>query len=187
MVRIYTRTGDDGDTSLYGGQRVRKDDVRVAACGTIDELNAVLGVVRAAAAGMPNLATDVDSFLSELQHRLFNLGAELATPQPQLGAADQIEDADVAALEAAIDRWEKELTPLKEFILPGGCAAAAQAHLARCVCRRAERLIVRLAAAESIRSELCRYVNRLSDALFVLARTLNHASGVSDTTWQRRP
>jgi len=116
---------------------------------------------------------------------LFQLGAELATPQPGQHGAHVVQDADVTRLEAAIDRWDAEMAPLREFILPGGCPAAAQLHLARCACRRAERQIVRLAAHAPIRGEVLCYVNRLSDALFVLARAANHSAGVPDTPWRK--
>ena len=185
MSRIYTRTGDDGETSLQGGGRVGKDHVRVAACGTIDELNAVLGMARTSLAMIDPTPIEVDQFVVTLQHHLFNLGAELATPQPGEHRTNWIQEADVGQLEQAIDRWQAELEPLREFILPGGCPAAAQLHLARCVCRRAERLIVRLAADEPIRGEVLRFANRLSDALFVLARHVNRLAGVADVTWQQ--
>jgi cob(I)alamin adenosyltransferase len=185
MSKIYTRTGDDGETSLFGGGRVRKDHVRVAAYGTIDELGAVLGVARGLLALVDPTPVEVDEFVVMLQHQLFNLGAELATPQPDKHGTNRIDDADVARLEQAMDRWQAELEPLREFILPGGCPAAAQLHLARCVCRRAERLMVSLAADEPLRGEVLRYVNRLSDTLFVLARHVNRLAGVPDITWRQ--
>jgi len=185
MAKIYTRTGDDGETGLFGGTRVRKDDPRVEAYGTVDELNAALGVVRAEWAQTPSSPRAIDEFLARVQHELFSIGAELATPQADQHGTDLVQDADVAQLEAVIDGWEAELRPLREFILPGGTPVAAQLHLARCVCRRAERLIVRLAAEQPLRGEVVRYVNRLSDALFVLARTVNRLSGVPDVAWRR--
>jgi cob(I)alamin adenosyltransferase len=195
MSRIYTRTGDSGETGLFGGGRVRKDDLRVEAYGTIDELNAVLGVAREALAsngltgealtgeGQPR---ELDAFVVRVQHQLFNLGAELATPQPSAHGTNLVSDADVAWLEHAIDGWEQELAPLRTFILPGGSPSAAHLHWARTVCRRAERLVVQLAASEPIRGEVIRYVNRLSDALFVAARTANRLARVSDVNWDQQ-
>jgi cob(I)alamin adenosyltransferase len=187
MSKIYTRTGDDGDTSLFGGGRVRKDHVRVAAYGTIDELSAVLGVARASLALVDPTPPDLEEFVATLQHQLLNLGAELATVEPQRQGTSLICDADVSRLEQSMDRWAAGLEPLREFILPGGTPAAAQLHVARCVCRRAERLVVSLAAEEPIRGEVLRYVNRLSDTLFVLARHVNHLAGVPDVTWRQQP
>ena len=185
MARIYTRTGDTGETGLFGGSRVRKDDARVAAYGTVDELNAVLGVARVALAQHDELPVEIDHFLACVQHQLFNLGAELATPPSAEQSANLVGDADVAWLEQSIDRLEMGLQPLKSFILPGGSPGAAYLHWARTVARRAERLVVTLAASEPIRGEAVRYLNRLSDALFVAARAANHMSGVPDTKWQR--
>jgi len=185
MAKIYTRRGDEGETSLSGGGRVRKDHVRVEAYGTIDELSAVLGVARGWLATVDSTSADLDKFIESLQHRLFNLGAELATVDPQQKGTERIGDADVARLEQAMDGWEAGLEPLREFILPGGTRAAAELHFARCVCRRAERLIVRLSADEPIRGEVLRYVNRLSDTLFVMARHVNRLAGVPDVTWRK--
>jgi cob(I)alamin adenosyltransferase len=189
MSRIYTRTGDSGETGLFGGGRVRKNDLRVEAYGTIDELNAVLGVIRATVASAPKLV-EFDRFLVRVQHQLFNLGAELATPRPTEQGTNLVTDADVSWLESSIDGWEEHLAPLRTFILPGGSTAAAHLHWARTVCRRAERLVVQLAdgelaACEPIRGEVIRYVNRLSDALFVAARATNKFLGVSDVPWQQ--
>lgn len=185
MVKIYTRVGDDGETALFGGGRVRKDDLRVEALGTVDELNAALGVVRATleCGGPPS--GELQELLAGLQHRLFDLGAELATPRPSEHSIESVSDAHVAALEAAIDRFDAPLEPLRAFILPGGCPAAAHLHLARCICRRAERRLVQLAAAEPIRGELIRYLNRLSDLLFVLSRAVNRFDGRPDVTWEK--
>lgn len=185
--KIYTRTGDSGETMLLGGRRVRKDDPRVEAFGSVDELNAALGIVRSELARLPQDPAGTNELLSEVQHRLFDLGAELAKPQPDAPRTGCVADADVAALEAAIDRLEAELEPLQAFILPGGCPTAAQLHLARCVCRRAERRVVTLAGQESVRGEVIRFLNRLSDLLFVLARSVNRTAGVPDVLWQQRP
>lgn len=185
MVKIYTRIGDGGETALFGGGRVRKDDLRVEALGTVDELNAALGVVRAALeqGGLP--PAELQDLLAEVQHRLFDLGAEVATPRSQEHAIASVSDAHVTALEASIDRFDAPLAPLRAFILPGGSVAAAHLHLARCICRRAERRLVQLAAAEPIRGGLIRYLNRLSDLLFVLAREVNHLEGQPDIVWQK--
>jgi cob(I)alamin adenosyltransferase len=185
MPRIYTRTGDTGDTALFGSGRVRKDDLRVEAFGTIDELNAALGLARAELARGGAAPVDLDRLLASLQNRLFDLGAELASrtvPDPA-SRAHLVSDEHVADLEAAIDRHEALLEPLRAFVLPGGAPAAAALHVARCVCRRAERRIVHLAAEQPVRGEVLRYVNRLSDLLFVLARAVNRANRVPDVTW----
>ncbi len=183
MTRIYTRTGDEGETGLFGGQRVPKDDPRVSAYGAIDELNAMLGVARAA---RPD--PGIDAVLERLQHHLFDIGAELATPPTASpGAAAHVPrvlPSWVESLERDIDRFENGLPPLREFILPGGTPAAAHLHLARTVARRAEREIVSLGARERLNPELLKYVNRLSDLLFVLARAANHAAGHPDTIWR---
>jgi cob(I)alamin adenosyltransferase len=186
MSKIYTRTGDAGETSLFGGGRVAKSSVRIEAIGAVDEVNAAVGVVHAELARGGIAPIGLDSLLARIQHGLFDLGAEIATPQPAKHGTNLIRDEAVIELEAAIDRYESELEPLRAFILPGGCAAAAQLHVARCVCRRAERRLVRLAAAEPIRGEVLRYLNRLSDLLFVLARAVNQVNRVADVTWQPR-
>lgn len=180
-MKIYTKTGDDGDTGLFGGPRVRKDAPRIEAYGTVDELNAVLGLARAE--GLP---ADVDGLLARIQNELFDLGAELATPEPERLGDLRLGPADIAGLEAAIDRHEADLAPLKTFILPGGTRAAASLHLARTVCRRAERRVVSLAADEPVSRHLVVYLNRLSDLLFVLARTANRAAGGADIPWSKR-
>ena len=185
MAKIYTRTGDTGETSLLGGRRVRKDDLRVEAIGCVDEANATLGVVRVELARSGIAPTGFDGLLAQIQHRLFDVGAELATPPSAGGGTGTLSASDVAALEEAIDGQEAHLAPLRAFILPGGCPAAAHLHLARCVCRRAERRLVELATSQPIRGELLRYVNRLGDLLFVLARAVNQSNRVPDVTWER--
>jgi cob(I)alamin adenosyltransferase len=188
-LRIYTRTGDRGDTGLFGGERVRKDDGRVEAYGTVDELNAVLGVARAQAED-----PELRETLAGLQDRLFSLGADIATPMEaatQRGrvSIERIQPERVEALEQLIDRFEAELPPLTRFILPGGAGLSAALHLARVVCRRAERRCVTLAHLEeasdppSLNPEVVRYLNRLSDLLFVLARVANQRQGVEDIVW----
>jgi cob(I)alamin adenosyltransferase len=184
MAKIYTRVGDAGETVLLGGRRVRKDDVRVEAMGSVDELNAVVGVVRMELARGRVESPGFDDLLAQIQHHLFDLGAELATPEPAVQETNLLRDAHVAALEREIDRYDAALQPLKQFILPGGGPVATQLHLARCVSRRAERQLVALAAVAPVRGELLRFVNRLSDLLFVLARMANQASGRPDVTWE---
>ena len=178
-MKIYTKTGDTGDTSLFDGTRVRKDDARVDAYGEVDELNAWLGVVLTEQPDQP-LATA----LVQIQRDLFALGAQLADPVDKIAARVTkavISEVDVARLEGLIDRLEEELPPLRRFILAGGTPAAAALHVARAVCRRAERRMVAL--APPVDRVLLRYVNRLSDLLFVLARVVNHRAGVPETEW----
>jgi cob(I)alamin adenosyltransferase len=180
-MRIDTRTGDDGTTGFLGNLRVPKDDRRVEAYGTIDELNSVLGVARAQ--GMDRQLGDL---VARLQDELFALGSALADPLPQGPFHNVITDAHVAALEQTIDALEAELSPLSQFILPGGGLPAGQIHLARTVCRRAERLVVKLSHVqdEHVPEALIVYLNRLSDLLFVLARVLNHRAGIADVVWK---
>ncbi|GAB4352421.1 MAG: cob(I)yrinic acid a,c-diamide adenosyltransferase [Immundisolibacter sp.] len=175
LTRIYTRTGDRGSTGLGDGSRVAKDAARVEAYGTVDELNSVLGLLRT-----HTLPAPVDAWLGEIQHRLFDLGGELCIPGHRI-----ITDAQVTALETWLDTLNAQLEPLADFILPGGSPAAATCHLARTVCRRAERRVVTLQAQEPVNGAALRYLNRLSDLLFVLARSLNRAAGVADVIWQR--
>ncbi len=180
-MKIYTRRGDGGETDLFGAARVSKDDARVEAYGAVDELLAALGLAAAESA-----QADVCALVGEIQRALFGLGSYLATPDAQRRAKTGIappEDAAVAALEAAIDRCEGELEPLKRFILPGGTRAAASLHHARTVCRRAERRCVSLHRQEALAASALRYLNRLSDLLFVLARVENKRAGVPDVEW----
>jgi cob(I)alamin adenosyltransferase len=174
LSKIYTKTGDDGTTGLGDGTRVAKDSARVAAYGTVDELNSTIGTVLA-----QDISADVREVLTQVQHDLFDLGGELCIP----GMA-MIHEADVERLERTLDGFNENLPPLKDFILPGGGMAAACAHVARTVCRRAEREVVSLAHGESVRAEAIRYHNRLSDRLFVLARVLARASGHGEVLWQ---
>jgi cob(I)alamin adenosyltransferase len=178
LSKIYTRTGDDGSTGLGDGTRVAKDSVRVTAYGTVDETNSVIGVVLAC-----DLPEDVRETLTRVQHQLFDLGGELCIP----GHA-AIDDADIEHLENTLDRFNANLPALKDFILPGGGMAAAQCHLARTICRRAEREVVTLASLESVRPQAVRFLNRLSDLLFVLARVLARHCGHGEVLWdnQRR-
>lgn len=185
MAKIYTRTGDEGETSLLGGRRVRKDDLRIEAIGSVDEVNAALGVVRVELARGGAAPENLDQEIGGIQHRLFDLGAELAATSTSESRIGALGDAHVAELETLIDHYEAGLEPLRAFILPGGTPAASQLHLARCVCRRCERRLVQLAALELVRGEVLQYVNRLSDLLFVLARTVNRVNQVSDVIWEQ--
>jgi cob(I)alamin adenosyltransferase len=180
-VKIYTKTGDDGLTGLLGSGRLPKDDLRIEAYGTIDELNAVLGIARAS-----GLDPRAAALVAELQDELFVVGSALADPSPEGRFHHAITDEHVTRLEATIDRLETELEPLVQFILPGGAPPAAALHLARTVCRRAERLIVSLAhrRAEPVPRPLLVYLNRLSDLLFVLARVVNRRAGTDDIHWK---
>ena len=182
-MRLYTKTGDDGTTGLFGGVRVNKDSERVETYGTVDELNAVLGLVRAS--GAP---AEIDELLEAIQNDLFAVGAEIACApgkEVRLGC-DPVGDARIAALEQAIDSADSALPPLKTFVLPGGSPSAAALHHARTVCRRAERLLVRTSRSGSVRNELVIYLNRLSDLLFALARRANQLAGLPDVPWQPR-
>ncbi|WP_404422634.1 cob(I)yrinic acid a,c-diamide adenosyltransferase [Thalassospira australica] len=182
LTRIYTKSGDKGKTALGNGTRVAKNDIRVAAYGTVDETNAVIGVARLHASG------DVDDMLARIQNDLFDLGADLCTPgdgsddNPERPAL-RITPTQTERLEAEIDAINAGLDPLKSFVLPGGSALSAQLHVARTVSRRAERLIVELAGIEAINPEAVRYINRLSDHMFVLARHANNG-GKDDILWQ---
>jgi cob(I)alamin adenosyltransferase len=176
LSRIYTRTGDDGTTGLGDGARVRKDDARVEAYGTVDEANSAIGIVLA----VPGLPADVTRCLVEIQHDLFDLGGELSIPGHAM-----LTEKHVRQLERWLDHYNAALPPLKEFILPGGCRGAAAAHIARTVCRRAERELVGLRDGPFPPALGTRYLNRLSDLLFVLARELNRAAHCPDMLWQR--
>jgi cob(I)alamin adenosyltransferase len=185
LNRIYTRTGDDGTTALGSGERRKKHDLRVAAYGTVDELNACLGIARLHTADEPS----VDAMLARIQNDLFDLGADLCTPQSAKGkgpggARLAVTDAQVTRLEQEIDALNAELGPLRSFVLPGGTPAAAYLHLARTVCRRGERLMVELAdkPGEEVSAAALKYVNRLSDFLFVASRFLNR-KGTDDILW----
>jgi cob(I)alamin adenosyltransferase len=179
-MKIYTRTGDDGRTGVLGPGRVLKSDPRVEAYGAVDELNAALGVVRAHDAG-----AWLDAEIETLQSLMLHAGAELATTEPAaLEKLQRVEDADVERVEQWIDRFEGDLAPLKHFLLPGGTPLAAELHVARTVCRRAERRVVALAAADGADARLIRFLNRVADLLFVLARWCNHRAGVSDSEWR---
>lgn len=183
ITKVYTRTGDDGTTALGGGQRVPKDALRIEAYGTVDETNSAVGVVRAAGAH-----PRVDTMLGRIQNELFHLGSDLCVLEEDKARmpVPVIEPRHVDAIERDIDALQADLTPLVNFVLPGGAPAAAHLHVARTICRRAERLLVALAREESVGAHAVRYLNRLSDLLFVMARWESHARGVPDVTWDSR-
>jgi len=185
--RVYTRRGDQGDTGLAGGQRVPKDSARIEAYGTVDELNAFLGAARATATellpGHTRLAGLVDTLL-RVQHELFNLGSTLATlPEDVHPKQARVTEEDIARLESEMDKMNEELPGLRSFVLAGGSRLDAELHICRTVCRRAERLVVALSRQEAVPPEAVRYLNRLSDALFVWARWAAHVTGAAETLW----
>ena len=179
-MKIYTKTGDGGQTGLFGGGRVSKASTRVDAYGELDELNSTIGLART-----DELSADVDALLSVIQNQLFQLGAELATLPSSLDklSVPLVQSGDVEALEAQIDAHEAKLEPLTSFVLPAGCRVAAQLHVARCVCRRAERSVVSVSEQQEVRPVALEYLNRLSDLLFVLARHANAVNNVADVPW----
>ena len=177
-MKIYTRTGDQGQTSLFGGTRVAKNDPRIDSYGTVDELSSHIGVARAS-----SLPAETDAELERVQSDLFEIGAHLASPG--ISRFSGVEPRRIEELERAIDKMEQELTPLTTFILPGGSLGASQLHVARTVCRRAERCVVGLGDASEATQSTIAYLNRLSDYLFVAARFANREHGVDDVPWQR--
>jgi cob(I)alamin adenosyltransferase len=177
LTKIYTRTGDDGTTGLGNGERVAKDCPRVEAFGTVDELNCCIGLILAA----PGLPSAIRASLTGIQHRLFDLGGELAVP-----GRDVILAADSTNLEQVLDELNTDLPALKDFVLPGGTPGAAACHLARAVCRRAERSVIALQRDDAVNPESVRYLNRLSDLLFVMSRVLCRVDGGSEVLWQPR-
>jgi cob(I)alamin adenosyltransferase len=183
VTRIYTRTGDAGETGLIGGRRVAKDDLRVEAYGALDELNSLIGAVRAALRSEADSQADLDTTFDQIQRDLFTLGAEIAAPGKDAGGP-RIGAADVEALERLIDRFDAALPELRAFILPGGAPAGALLHIARTVARRAERRVVSLSRSEPLNPEVLRYLNRLADLLFVLARTVNARAGAGEAEWR---
>lgn len=183
LNRIYTKTGDQGQTRLVGGQRTGKDALRLECYGTVDELNSFMGpaTVSARDAGLAGMVET----LERIQHELFNLGSILATLSEDVGPKQpRVTEAEVRELEIEIDRMNTELTALRSFVLPGGSRLNAELHVCRTVCRRAERLVVRLAREAEVDAVNIRYLNRLSDALFVMSRWANHKLGVAETLWQ---
>ena len=183
LTRIYTRTGDAGDTGLGGGQRVPKDSPRIEAYGTVDELNSTVGLAICACTD-----PEVKDLLTNVQHRLFDLGGDLCVLEEDKKKfkVSQIEQSQVDQLEKFIDSLQKSLKPLENFILPGGSIGAAQLHVARCVCRRAERDILRLKRSEAVGPFVVKYVNRLSDLLFVMARYENLKKKAPDVLWNQK-
>ena len=189
LTKIYTRTGDGGTARLVGGQEVAKDGLRIEAYGTVDELNAVVGMVRVAVAGGDALAEvdrqSFDAWLGDVQQRLFDLGSDLATRlEDRFEGQPVISPAQIEGLEAQIDTWNAELAPLQSFVLPGGGAIGAPLHLARTVCRRAERRTVTLSGAEPVGDQVIPYLNRLSDALFVASRWIAKRAGEAEALWE---
>ncbi|MCB9247247.1 MAG: cob(I)yrinic acid a,c-diamide adenosyltransferase [Ignavibacteriales bacterium] len=181
-MKIYTKTGDEGNTSLFGGERVLKNNIRIEAYGTIDELNALLGITLTY-----ELNSESKKVLSKIQNNLFQIGAELASPENvKSSAIKKITTEEINVLEAYIDKLDENLPPLKNFILPGGSKGSAHFHFARTICRRAERIIVELKQKENINNNIIVYVNRLSDLLFVLARYENHVTSTPEIEWNTR-
>ncbi len=182
-MKIYTKTGDDGTTGLFGGGRVRKCDKRIAVYGTVDELNAALGLARSA----PGADPAISAILLRVQGELFAIGSHLATPEdsPSTRSLPMLEDDLVHHLEMEIDNGESELEPLRNFILPGGCEMAARLHVARTICRRAERLLVDFTMDRPVAPMILTYLNRISDWLFVIARLANRRAGVADIVWEK--
>lgn len=176
LSKIYTRTGDDGTTGLGDGSRINKDSLRIDAMGDVDELNSVIGILLT-----ENLSTALAAYLTEIQHDLFNLGGEICIPDYVI-----LQQASIDSLEQAIDNLNANLEPLKEFILPGGTKAAAYCHLARTVCRRAERKLIQLHRIEKVTQISLQYLNRLSDLLFVMCRIINKEAGISDVLWKNK-
>jgi cob(I)alamin adenosyltransferase len=181
-MKIYTKTGDSGETGLFAGSRVRKDDVRIEAYGTVDELNAALGLARC-----ESLPPEVERTLARVQSELFAVGAELATPDPEKHGTNLVGEAHIAALERAMDAFDAELPPLRRFVLPGGTRGAALLHVARSLCRRAERRVVSLAHSPGIAvsPRIIQYLNRLGDYLFVAARWANYVARTAEIEWEK--
>ena len=180
-MKIYTKKGDKGETSLIGGSRVSKTHTRIEAYGTVDELNSVIGVIRDTAR-----FREPDEFLVSIQNLLFTIGSELASAPDSKMNIPMLQERDIEALEKEMDRMNEQLPDLKNFILPGGDLTASHCHVARCVCRRAERRVVALAAEAEIDEKIIRYLNRLSDFLFVLARYYTHQHKGVETAWKTR-
>lgn len=184
LNRIYTRTGDAGQTGLVGGQRVPKDELRIQCFGTVDELNAFVGLARATAAGYDSLHT-LDAILLRIQHELFNLGSILATLPADVHAQQpRVTEAEIRQLESEIDEANAELAPLRSFVLPGGSRLNAELHVCRTICRRAERLLVALARRDEVPEAAIGYLNRLSDALFVWSRWVSHTLQNPEVLWE---
>ncbi len=177
-MKIYTKKGDSGQTSLFGGTRLQKDDIRIEAYGTVDETNAALGLL----SGM--VSTDIADFLQNIQRHLFDIGAHLASDGSLSSNLPELKDEELKLLEDAIDAYDADLEPLRAFILPGGSRSSSFAHLARTVCRRAERRVVSLSQVQDVDVHIIKYLNRLSDYLFILSRKLNADQAVDDVEWK---
>lgn len=185
-ARIYTKTGDKGETSLIGGTRVSKTHARLMAYGTLDELNSLLGVIRSHISALTTDSAFFEDRLEDVQNNLFNAGSHLACEDSKLlESLPYLRDDALTNLERDMDQWETELPPLREFILPGGSSLAAHTHVARAVCRRAEREVLRLRESTPVEGDIVVYINRLSDWLFLLARKFNFLLGHKDLTWQK--
>lgn len=181
-MKVYTKTGDDGTTGILGGTRLRKDHLRIEAYGTVDELNAHLGMLRDLEGG-----STYSELIVQIQEDLFTLGSHLASdPEKNKMDLPELNENRINALEQQIDRWDEELPPLKNFVLPGGHQTVSQCHIARCVCRRAERATIALAHTSYVQEHLIRYLNRLSDVLFVFSRKLTKDLGAEETPWKPR-
>lgn len=180
-TKIYTKTGDKGETSLFGGKRLPKSHLRIESYGTVDELNSYLGLVRDLVE-----QAEIKGLLKDIQDRLFTIGSNLASDPEKPLATPDLEPEDITRLESAMDRMTQVLPPLKHFILPGGHPTVSTCHVARCVCRRAERLVVRLSMEETVDNMVIQYLNRLSDYLFVLARYVGSLLGAEEVIWQPR-
>jgi cob(I)alamin adenosyltransferase len=179
-MKIYTKTGDQGKTSLLGGSRVAKYHLRIEAYGTVDELNSHIGMLRSY-----DIDPDMQQTLIDVQNRLFTMGSQLASePGPRKFDIPELTEADITSLETAIDTMEEHLEPMRNFVLPGGHLAVAQAHIARCVCRRAERIVLHLKDENEVPEPIAVYLNRLSDFLFVLSRKLSHDLGATEIPWR---
>ncbi len=189
-MKIYTKTGDDGSTGLFGGGRIRKSDPRIECFGTIDELNASIGLAAAAVEGQASTPSEYEmkNWLRQIQHELFNIGSHLATPaeSPSAAKLPPLDEMMIGRLEMQIDQAEEQLAPLRQFILPAGSEDACRLHLARTICRRAERRIVAFAMDRPVPRLIITYLNRLSDWLFVMARLSNHRAGVEDVPWEKK-
>lgn len=180
-MKVYTKKGDKGETSLIGGIRVSKTHQRIEAYGTIDELNSFIGLIRDS-----SINKGKDEVLTDIQNKLFTVGSELASAPESKMKIPHVEDADIELLEREIDEMDSSLEPLKNFILPGGDMTASYCHVSRCVCRRAERRVIELSAENEVDEKIIRYLNRLSDYLFVLARYYTHLHGGDETLWKTR-
>jgi cob(I)alamin adenosyltransferase len=180
-IKIYTKTGDDGSTGLVGGSRVKKYDLRLEAYGTVDELNSWMGMLRS-----QGLRANENQYIIQIQNKLFNIGSRLASDEKgdEFTASLSIKDSDIKTIEDAIDDLEKGLPELKQFILPGGDVVVSRCHIARTVCRRAERRILEFSEQNSVQPEIIKYINRLSDFLFVLSRKLAAGRGIEETPWK---